>query len=159
VLEIGCGTGIAASLICERLSRGRLTAIDRSAAMVAAARRRNRAWIAAGRAVVRRVALADADFDPSVFHRAMAVNVNLFWLGPAAELGVLKRILRPRGLLCLVYQPPAASQIPRIADLCSEFLRIHGFVDPLVHVEERRPAAAVCITARVRSLEWELDDD
>jgi SAM-dependent methyltransferase len=148
VLEIGCGTGVAASLLCERLGAGRLTAIDRSAAMVAAARRRNRACIAAGRAVIRRMALADADFDPDSFDRAFAVHVNVFWLRPAAELEVLRRILRPRGVLSLVYQPPAASQIAKIAEACSGFLRAHGFADLRVDVEELRSTPAVCIAAR-----------
>jgi SAM-dependent methyltransferase len=151
VLEIGCGTGVAALLLCEQLIDGRLTAIDRSAAMVAAARRRNRAYIATGRAIIRRVALADADFDRGSFDRALAVNVNVFWLGPAAELKVLRRVLRPRGVLCLVYQPPAPSQIPKVAQLCSGFLRAHGFADVRVHREELRPIPAVCITARVRA--------
>jgi trans-aconitate methyltransferase len=37
VLEIGCGSGALAELICTRLSEGHLVAIDRSATLIAAA--------------------------------------------------------------------------------------------------------------------------
>jgi SAM-dependent methyltransferase len=151
VLEIGCGTGVAASLLCEHLVEGRLVAIDRSAAMVAAARRRNRGCIKSGRAVIRRVALARAPFAPATFDRALAVHVNVFWLGPAAELEVLRRVLRPGGMLCLVYQPPAVTQIANVAETCSGFLRAYGFVRVQVDMAELRPTPGVCIRARTRA--------
>lgn len=42
LLEIGCGHGVAVSLVCERLTSGTITAIDRSEKMINLARKRNR---------------------------------------------------------------------------------------------------------------------
>ena len=43
ILKVGCGHGVAVSLVCERLESGRITAADRSPTMIEMARRRNRA--------------------------------------------------------------------------------------------------------------------
>ena len=59
LLEVGCGTGVAVSLVWERLTTGTITAIDRSPKMIEMATRRNREHADAGRAVLEAVALED----------------------------------------------------------------------------------------------------
>jgi ubiquinone/menaquinone biosynthesis C-methylase UbiE len=78
VLEIGCGHGVAATLVCERLDGGRLTAIDRSAKMIAAASRRNARYVDDGTAefLIRR--LEDLDLGERRFDKVFAVRVRLF---------------------------------------------------------------------------------
>lgn len=118
VLEVGCGRGVAAALVCERLQGGHLLGVDRSATAVAAAVARNAQHVHAGTATFRCAPLAELDpaaLDP--FDTMVAVNVNLFWVGPArAELDLLAGLLSPEGRLHLVYEPPGASQLPRMTD-------------------------------------------
>jgi ubiquinone/menaquinone biosynthesis C-methylase UbiE len=60
LLEIGGGPGVAASLVCERLDRGRLLLIDRSATAIERTRRRNPEHLASGRLALKRVDLAES---------------------------------------------------------------------------------------------------
>src|SRR5438093_317125 len=75
VLEVGCGHGVAVSLVCERLTSGRITAIDRSKKMIEMAARRNREHVAGGRAVLKAAALEKADFGDERFDKVFAFNV------------------------------------------------------------------------------------
>src|SRR5215217_5983586 len=87
VLEVGCGHGVAVSLVCERLTSGRITAIDRSKKMIEMATRRNREQIAGGRAVLKTAALEKADFGNERFDKVFAFNVAPFWLQPRTRWG------------------------------------------------------------------------
>ena len=75
LLEIGCGHGVAVSLVCERLATGTITAIDRSPKMIEMATRRNREDVDAGRAVLEATALEDVDLGDRRFEKVFAFNV------------------------------------------------------------------------------------
>jgi SAM-dependent methyltransferase len=109
LLEIGCGPGVAVSLVCEHLDGGRIVAVDRSPTAIARAARRNAACVAAGKAVLHTAALeslrpADLPGGPEGFDKVFAMNVNLFWVrSPARELALVRTLLRPGGALFLFY--------------------------------------------------------
>ena len=79
LLEVGCGHGVAVSLVCERLTTGTITAIDRSPKMIEMATRRNREQVEAGRPRLQAVALQDADLGDRRFDKVFAFNVAPFW--------------------------------------------------------------------------------
>jgi SAM-dependent methyltransferase len=126
ILEIGCGRGVAIELLCEGTDAGLVVGIDRSPAAIAAAEARNREHLASGRVRLLRSALAEAEFEER-FDRVFAVNVNVFWLGPAKELAAVRRVLAPGGRLFLFYEPPSSAQLERAAEACGAFLREHGW--------------------------------
>jgi tRNA A58 N-methylase Trm61 len=148
ILEIGCGTGVAADAIAASLTTGQLTAIDRSAHAIASARARLAPWITAGTVELRRTALADARFGADSFDRALAVNVNVFWIRPRTELAVLAAAIRRNGTLCLVYQPPSPASIERITTHCEAALREHGFDRVRLARESSGKNELVSISAR-----------
>lgn len=128
VLEIGCGHGLAVPLVCEQLRRGTLTAIDRSPKMIAAAKKRNRALVAAGKVAFETVTLADARFERRRFSKIFAINVNLFWIDPAAELLMVGKWLRRSGAFYLFYEPPSPAQVKPIAAKVARNLESGGFI-------------------------------
>ncbi len=150
VLEIGCGGGVAIGLLCERVTKGSVTGIDRSPTMVRRARDRNRTWIAMGTARIEHVALEDASFADASFDRILAVNVNVFWTQPAVSLAAVAQVLVPGGVLCLVFQPPTSTTLGALAGELTRVIPEHGFDVPTVAIKNIEPSAAVCITARVR---------
>ena len=120
VLEIGCGHGVAATLVCERLEGGHLTAVDRSAKMIQAATRRNAAYVEAGRAEFLVADLEDLDLGDRRFDKIFAVRVGLFYRGdPERARGLAEGWLAPGGKLFVFYDGPlssAAWQRPRPED-------------------------------------------
>lgn len=149
LLEIGCGHGVAVSLIGERLTTGTITAIDRSRPMIDAAEKRNRAHIASGTAMFQAAALGDADLGDQRFDKIFAVSVGLFLHPPAGDLERVKGLLKPGGSLYVFYQPPTAAKTRQIADRVLGILRRDGFSIMDLRFKDMKPAPATCVIATV----------
>ncbi len=109
VLEIGCGHGVAATLVCERLTTGRLTAIDRSAKMIDAAARRKAAYVEAGKADFIVASLEDVDLGDRRFDVVFAVRVGLFHREPERAFALVEPWLAPGGKMRAFFDTPGAS--------------------------------------------------
>jgi ubiquinone/menaquinone biosynthesis C-methylase UbiE len=106
VLEIGCGHGVAATFVCERLDGGSLTAVDRSPKMIEAAARRNAAYVEAGVAEFLVSTLEDLDLGDRRFDAIFAVRVGLFHREPDRARRLAERWLAPGGRLTAVFDLP-----------------------------------------------------
>jgi len=135
-------------MICEHLVDGRITGIDRSPIAVAAAARRLEQQIHSGKARLLTATLADAELEER-FDKVFAVNVNVFWLGPARELTVLRRALAPGGRLYLFYEPPSAAQMERALQRCRTFLDESGYAVLDVLRADLSPHLGLCLVARL----------
>jgi ubiquinone/menaquinone biosynthesis C-methylase UbiE len=106
VLEIGCGHGVAATMVCERLDGGRLTAVDRSPKMIDAAQKRNAAFVEGGTAEFLVQELEHLDLGDRRFDVIFAVRVGLFHREPARAHALAERWLAPGGRVEAFFDPP-----------------------------------------------------
>ncbi|WP_036251449.1 class I SAM-dependent methyltransferase [Massilia sp. BSC265] len=106
VLEIGCGHGVAATLVCADLDGGRYLAIDRSQKMIAAAATRNAAFVQAGVARFMLGSLESLDLGGEQFDKVFAMRVRLFIEDPERAHALARRWLAPGGRLFVEYDEP-----------------------------------------------------
>jgi cyclopropane fatty-acyl-phospholipid synthase-like methyltransferase len=134
ILEIGGGRGVAAAVICARLTRGSYLGIDPSETAVRASAVRNREQLERGTARFEQQGLQDV--DPTRlprFDKVFAINVNLFWTRSAQqELALIRQLLKDQGQLYLFYDKPTPAGTSRIADLLGEHLGRAGYASTSV---------------------------
>ena len=128
VLEIGCGPGAGAELICSRLETGKLFAIDRSESGVDRTKRRCAKYLEAGRLTVRQIDLATLRVPVKRLTKVFAFNVNLFWVRDAsAEIALLHERVLPGGTVNLFYEANRPELVPNIVRKASAALKDGGF--------------------------------
>jgi trans-aconitate methyltransferase len=147
ILEIGCGPGAAAELICERLESGKLFAIDRSESGVDRTKRRCAKYVESGRLTVRQIDLATLRVPVKRLHKVFAFNVNLFWVRKCAdEVALLHERVLPGGAVYLFYEAAQRELVPNIVTKATEALESGGFRVSLV--EQKAPPVVAIIGKR-----------
>lgn len=128
LLEIGCGNGTAATLVCDRLADGQLVALDWSEKQINLASERNRAHLESGKLSLHGMALESAALGEMQFDKIFAINVNCFWLDFEKPLEAVKRRLKPDGTFFIFYQQPTTAKMRDISLLLRDNLVQAGFV-------------------------------
>jgi trans-aconitate methyltransferase len=147
ILEIGCGPGAGAELICQRLENGKLFVIDRSESGVDRTKRRCSKYIEAGRLTVRQIDLATLRVPVRRLHKVFAFNVNLFWVRSCAdEVALLHERVVPGGAVYLFYEAKQPELVPNMVEKASASLTDGGFRVSVV--EQKAPAVVGIIGKR-----------
>jgi cyclopropane fatty-acyl-phospholipid synthase-like methyltransferase len=135
ILEIGCGVGLAVEEVAEHLVKGKITAIDKSPAMIEKAIRRNQKNIEQDKARFVRSGLLAFKERNAKYNKIFCFNVNLFWTGKsiAKEISAIRSILQGEGLMYIFYGPMLGDGFEKIAspvrkNLEKENLKVIDFV-------------------------------
>lgn len=106
VLEIGFGPGIAIEKLLPLVPQGKISGLDYSAAMVSAAKRRNREGVKGGQIDLRQGdAQMNLPFADKCFDKVFSIHCVYFWKQPEAALYEIYRVLKSDGKLFLTIYP------------------------------------------------------
>ena len=106
VLDVGCGPGALTGELVRRIGGEAVTAVDPSAAFVAAAKARHPT------VDVQRASAERLPFDDSVFDAALAQLVVHFMTDPVAGLREMARVTRPGGVVAACVWDHAGDRTP-----------------------------------------------
>lgn len=127
VLEIGCGDGQAAALVCDRLDEGgTMLAIDRSPVMIAATGERNDVHLLSKRLELRAARAQRASLEPGSFDLIFGINVRNMWDDPATAR-TLHAALAPEGRLWAILQLPPGRDATGLDETIAPRLEKVGF--------------------------------
>jgi SAM-dependent methyltransferase len=104
-LELGFGPGLAIRELSRIAAEGYVCGIDHSELMLRRAKRRNADGLRRGVVDLRLGSVDELPAFDALFDKILAVNAMMFWGEPIARLAELRRLLRPRGLIAMAYQP------------------------------------------------------
>ena len=151
ILEIGFGPGLAVREMAKAATSGFIAGIDRSELMVKQASQLNRIAIQQGRVKLKHGS-ADKPLDYLLdsFDKALAINSHFFWENPTLSFQEVRRVLKPEGLLFIVWQPRWAKteqEVKDSANKTSEQLSNAGFELIELKFKPLKPVTGICALA------------
>jgi SAM-dependent methyltransferase len=151
VVELGCGPGVAATLIAEHLTGGgSYVGLDRSGKAVAAATKRNQPHVDAGRARFVQATIADAAaaLGDEHFDVVFASTVIALIDERAPEhLAVARQRLLTPGRLVAAMQLFDQREARRVGDAAASALQEAGFTIDRIEEPEGDAAPGVAVLA------------
>jgi predicted GNAT family N-acyltransferase len=116
--------------------------------MIALAKKRNAAHVAAGKASFQTISLRDADFGDKTFDKIFAIRIGVFVHGqPAPELEVIKKHLSNKGSVYLFYDPAVASQVRGTTKTLKQVLEQNNFSIKNILTKPVARTNVVCVIA------------
>ena len=124
ILEIGCGVGFSVEEVAQHLVTGKITAIDKSPAMIEKAIRRNQKNIEQDKAKFVRSELLAFKKHYAKYNKIFCFNVNLFWTGKSItrEMSIIISMLLKKGLFYIFYGPMVGVGFDKITSPISKNL-------------------------------------
>lgn len=144
VLDIGCGGGLAMSLLRQKFNGGVVAGVDYSPTAVEETTKFNKSAVECGGCTVTQGSVSELPFGNSRFDLVTAFETVYFWPELTQDFGEVLRVLRPGGKLLIFNATDGltkehaswAEQIEGMriytADELSSMLREAGFEDPVV---------------------------
>ncbi|MGY1636221.1 class I SAM-dependent methyltransferase [Geodermatophilus sp. SYSU D00742] len=147
VLEVGCGHGVLVALLAGRGAE--VLGLDRSPAMVAAAARRNRAAVEAGRVRLQAAQLLDADLGSGPFDVVVSFDVRAFWdAGAPRTWDVVDRVLACDGRVVVAFSLMTAGADGPVVDAVTRLGADRGLAVHAVHRRRTAPIESVAVELR-----------
>ncbi|HKA89591.1 MAG TPA: methyltransferase domain-containing protein [Haliangiales bacterium] len=153
ILEVGFGHGRTLAEAAGAAPRAAFAGIDASAKAARVAARRCRDAIARGRIDLRVGDSAALPWPGGAFDKAFSVHTLYFWQEPRRDLGELRRVLAPGGLVVLGFRERSDAAVATFpgyrfytAEQLAELLAAAGFHDLAV-----RPVSGDLRVARART--------
>lgn len=147
ILEIGCGPGVTAHLVAEKLESGELHLNDRSEKSVVQALKKADRYVDKGMVKPIIGSFGKVDLLSSYYDKVYCFNVRLLMEDNPHELSLVKKLIARDGLFYLFFQPPY--HLPdKMTESSKKNLEKNGF--EVVHSEVRQmsPGPSICHIAR-----------